>query len=187
MKEMFKIFLKLLKGILLFITVILVMTIVFRGPIFHWVFSYSTIQTREITRLNAESSKYFSERDCGDLIEAKIQKNLKIVGKALEYSFESVSSDPNSFRNNSKAHCVGYSALYASLLNADFECSELRNIWAVRHCVGQIHLFGFNLHSLFDSSFFKDHDFVVVENLISGEIVVIDPVIYDYLLIETVN
>ena len=187
MTEIFKKVLKLLKGLILFTTITLVLSIVFRGPLFRWGFSYSSVQTREITRLNAESSKYFSERDCGDLIEAKIQKNLKIVGKTLEYTFKSVSSNPNSFRNYSKAHCVGYSALFASLLREDIECSGISKIWAVQHGVGKIHLFGFNLHSLFNSPFFRDHDFVILENMDSGEVIKIDPVVYDYLFIETVN
>jgi hypothetical protein len=64
--------------------------------------------------------------------------------------------------------------------------SEYEGAFAYQ-AVAKLHFFGFDLHRLFDSPFFKDHDVVVIKAK-GGEVLrVIDPSLYDYTLIESVR
>ena len=52
--------------------------------------------------------------------------------------------------------------------------------------IGKLDFLGMNVHNWFDSSFLKDHDFVIIRNKETGEIKAVDPTLYDYLYIEVV-
>ncbi|MFN6038610.1 MAG: hypothetical protein ACK452_09085, partial [Bacteroidota bacterium] len=57
----------------------------------------------------------------------------------------------------------------------------------VKHHIGHIHFFGFDVHDWFSSKFFQDHDFVSIENKKTGEIYAVDPTAEDYLFIEFIR
>ncbi len=54
------------------------------------------------------------------------------------------------------------------------------------HKIGQLDFLGIDLHQFFESSFFKDHDFNQIRNLGTGEVILVDPSISDYLWINRV-
>lgn len=56
---------------------------------------------------------------------------------------------------------------------------ELDKRYRVEHLFGQLHIGSFNIHQLFDSPFWKDHDIVRVTDLEEGSMIYIDPTLYD--------
>ena len=52
-----------------------------------------------------------------------------------------------------------------------------------KHQIGQLHYLEINIHKYFNSSFFKNHDFVTIENRETEEIIAVDPTVNDYLYI----
>jgi methionyl-tRNA synthetase len=85
------------------------------------------------------------------------------------------------------ANCIGYAAFCATTCNELFQKNSLSGVWIARPQIGQLHLFGTNIHPYFHSAFFKDHDFVVIENKQSGMVYAVDPTVHDYLGIEFVR
>lgn len=91
-------------------------------------------------------------------------------------------------KNNLKigeANCVGYAQYTTHLLNAAFKYKGLSS--KARPVVGQVHLYGFNLHPLVmtiipnnSQSFFKDHDFVEIRKE-NGDTIFIDSSLQDLL------
>lgn len=85
-----------------------------------------------------------------------------------------------------QANCVGYTTFFATTCNYLLEKNNLSDIWIAKPQVGQLYLLGVNIHNYFNSAFFKDHDFVTIENKKTGEIYAVDPTISDYLRIKEV-
>ena len=67
------------------------------------------------------------------------------------------------------------------------EKNRLSDLWVATPQIGQLYLMGKNIHPYFNSAFFKDHDFVIIENLKTGEIVAVDPSLHDYTGIQHVD
>ena len=67
------------------------------------------------------------------------------------------------------------------------EKNNLSKEWETVHHIGKLTLLGADIHDLFDSPFFKDHDFVVLRNKTSNKVIAVDPSVYDYLWIEEVS
>jgi len=63
----------------------------------------------------------------------------------------------------------------------------LDNEWKATAHIGKLDLFGENIHSYIKSPFFKNHDFVIIMNITTQEKIIIDPSLYDYLMIEKVT
>lgn len=83
-------------------------------------------------------------------------------------------------------HCVGYAAFTATVFNTLFRKVELKD-WKATPVVGHLYLLGMNVHLWFDSPFLADHDFVLIENKTTGERLLVDPTISDYLDINFVT
>jgi len=64
---------------------------------------------------------------------------------------------------------------------------NLEDKWIVQQQIGQLYFLGTNVHTYFNSSFFKDHDFVTIENKKTGEIIAVDPTVNDYLFIDNIT
>ncbi|MDQ1098760.1 MULTISPECIES: hypothetical protein [Chryseobacterium] len=56
--------------------------------------------------------------------------------------------------------------------------------WKVHHQIGKVFLLNQIINEYLTSGFFKNHDFVAVENLKTQEAVIIDAAIYDYFRIN---
>ena len=110
---------------------------------------------------------------------------MEIIKRCNEFACEELSFHKKNNLKMRKANCVGYAQYTAALLNYAFKHKSLKS--KARPVVGQVHLYGFNLHPLTMSivpnnlkSFFKDHDFVEIikEN---GDTVFIDTSLQDLL------
>ena len=110
----------------------------------------------------------------------------KITKEELKFTTNRASNNPNELINTNQANCVGYSAMFNSIANYLIRKYKLQNEIKSEHKIGQLELFGINLHQFFESPFFRDHDFNEITNKISGEKIFIDPSVSDYLRIKRV-
>ncbi|WP_344928382.1 hypothetical protein [Aquimarina addita] len=111
----------------------------------------------------------------------------KLTNKKLQFTFSRCDINPNQLIHTQSTNCVGYSHFYASICNFLIEKTEISNHWRAKVYVGELYFFGVNVHAYVDSSFFKNHDIVVLENRITGEKIHIDPTISDYFWIDRVT
>lgn len=172
------------------ISVVLVI-IILRGPLYRLTVSYSPIGQRTDYKItNDELREYIKEnqtdRDSADIKEI-IKASLALTSKTLNFAFSNVDSNPNRLMNLKSANCIGYAAFFSVVCNYQLEEYNLTEQWAVIPEVGELSVFGVNIHHYIDSRFFKDHDFVVIENKVTQETYAVDPSMYDYLYIDFVT
>lgn len=67
------------------------------------------------------------------------------------------------------------------------EQSSLSEKWRVTSHIGHLCIFGINVQKHIENPFLKDHDFVTIENIETGELFEVDPTIHDYLGISYVK
>lgn len=127
-----------------------------------------------------------TELESGDIAEI-VELALKLTSEKLKFTTRQRSNNPNDLFVTGKAHCVGYAIFYSSVCNELLFREGLNNQWTTKPYVGKIHFLNLNVHKIFNSDFLKDHDFVIVENLKTGEQITIDPVLYDYLKIRRIE
>lgn len=116
-----------------------------------------------------------------------IPLSLEITAQKLTFTAGKNDNDPNKLIHSQKAHCVGYAAFLATTCNYLLKKNQLASEWVAKPCIGQLYFLGINVHPYFDTPFFKDHDFVIVENKKTKEVFAIDATIYDYLGINAVR
>jgi len=155
-----------------------------RNFLFSSLFRYEIIKERQIYPFENENLK--DDKPARE-IEEIIQNNLEQTSSVLAFSFERCENDPNLLLKTKKANCIGYSALLAALIQTELRKNKLDKKWEVSHEVGEIYFLNKNINQYFTSKFFKDHDFVVVENKETKERIAIDAALYDYFRINKIT
>ena len=182
---------KTIRRIFIAFLVLASIVILFRGWFYrHWV-EYKSVglrknySAREEKLLNCIDTRSTELNDPN--ISQIIKLGLSITSEQLNYSIGKSDIDPNKLFSSKKAHCVGYASFFASTCNFLIEKNNLAETWIAKPHVGQLYLCGSNIHQYFNSSFFKDHDFVTIENKITGEFFAVDPTVNDYLCIDFIS
>jgi len=111
----------------------------------------------------------------------------EITTTELKFTTNRASNNPNELINTKQANCVGYSAMFNSITNYLIRKNELQNEIEAEHKIGQLELFGINLHQYFESPFFRDHDFNEITDKKTGNKISIDPSVSDYLWINRIS
>jgi hypothetical protein len=120
-------------------------------------------------------------------IKQIIKLGLSITSRKLNFTADKNDTDPNKLIISKTAHCVGYASFFATTCNYLLEKYILSDTWTAKPHAGQLHFLGTNIHKYFNSAFFKDHDFVTIENKKTGEILAVDPTVNDYLHIDFIT
>ena len=114
---------------------------------------------------------------------ASTSDEIEIIKRCNEFACEELSFHRKNNLKMRKADCVGYAQYTAALLNYAFIHKSLKS--KARPVVGQVHLYGFNLHPLTMSivpnnlkSFFREHDFVEIRKE-NGDAIFIDTSLQD--------
>lgn len=178
------------KKVIKYLGLIVLLLVLFRSYIYRACINYSIINTRNnipLTNKNLISEIDESIEGKTLNIEAIIKLSNQITSEKLSFTFNNVSSDPNSAFELKKANCIGYSSLFNSIGNYIIEQQKLSNEYEFIHLVGELDFLGFNIHNLLNSPFFKDHDFNRIEDKHTGENKYVDPSLRDYLRIESVT
>ncbi|WP_139062408.1 hypothetical protein [Aquimarina megaterium] len=120
-------------------------------------------------------------------IEEIIELSNRMTSEELNFTFDKISSNPNLVSELKKANCIGYSSLFNSIGNYIIGKQKLTDKYEFKHLVGKLDFFGLDIHKLFNSPFFKDHDFNEIKNKLTNEKIYVDPSVRDYLRIDNVT
>jgi hypothetical protein len=171
----------LIIGILLFL---------FKGFLYRNLISYTKINTREnYTLTNTNIIQRIEEYTKGKelSIDDIIEISNKITSKKLEFTTQKASSNPNLNFETQKANCIGYSALFNAVGNYIVQQQNLSETYEFKHLVGKMKFLGYDIHTIFKSPFFKDHDYNEIVHKNTGEKQYTDPSLYDYTWIDRVT
>ncbi|MBL7794343.1 MAG: hypothetical protein JNK77_18570 [Saprospiraceae bacterium] len=178
-----------MKKALKIIGVLFLMLILFRGSMYRIIIKYNEVGTRpeiEITNINLiekiESKSANKKIGFKEIVDVAIE----ITNKELSFTTNRASNNPNELMNTKQANCVGYSAMFNSIALYLIRKNELQNEIEAEHKIGQLELFGINLHQYFENPFFRDHDFNEIIDKKNGNTILIDPSLSDYLCINRV-
>jgi len=128
--------------------------------------SYTEVKTINSSNYNIDVEK-ISNQCVSDVIDLALTE----TKDRLSFSLDSKNNNDIKYLiENKLAHCVGYAAVCNSIINS-YQHPNIKS----RHVRAKIGIFGFDVHSLFSSPAFKDHDICVVENTQTGEVYYIDP------------
>lgn len=178
-----------MKKTLKIIGISILILVLFKGIIFRLIVKYNEIGSRKeieiknnslLKKIEAESSN--KTIDLSTIIDIARE----ITTEELSFTTYQASNNPNKLVNTNRANCVGYSAMFNSITNYLIRKNNLHAEIEAEHKIGQLELFGINLHNYFNSPFFKDHDFNEITSKKTGEKICIDPSVSDYLWISRV-
>jgi len=175
----------------LIIIVLMVAILLFRGWFYRQMVTYRSLGQRpdhaatdeDLLGLINESAPELTDPDIVEVIRLA----LAITAHQLNFTAQNNHTDPNKLISSRTAHCVGYAAFFATTCNVLLAKYDLGQHWRAIPQVGQLHVFGTNVHRYVSTPFFKDHDFVTIENSATGEIFAVDPTLKDYLFIDFVT
>ncbi len=176
---------KTFKRIFTALFIVSLLALLFRGPLYRFSVAYQSIGPRTnypATGLqllqHLEQNASFSDVPTTKDI---IHRALSITSEKLHFTGVAYAIDPNRVIHTRTAHCIGYAAFFATTCNYLFEKNGLENTWIAEPQKGQLYLFGQNVHPYISTPFFKDHDFVIILNKVTGEVMAVDPTVDDYL------
>ena len=179
-----------MKKTLKIIGISILILILFRGIIYRLTINYSEIGKRKEIQIT-------DKKLIGRIIDQSRNRKIdleeiaeiadEITNSELKFTTNRTSSNPNELINTKQANCVGYSAMFNSIANYLIRNNNLQNEIEAEHKVGELDLLGINLHQFFESSFFRDHDFNELTNKKTGEKILIDPSLSDYLRINRIT
>lgn len=182
---------KSIKRIIITLLILTTLALSFRGWIYRHLITYKSVGIRNNYLATDEKLKAYIDANIDNQndpsIEEIIKLGLSITSKQLNFTADKNDTDPNRLITSKSAHCVGYSTFFATTCNYLFEKYKLSDTWIAKPRAGQLYFLGTNIHPYFKSAFFKDHDFVTIENKITGEIFAVDPTVNDYLKIDFIT
>lgn len=181
---------KRFKKIIRNIGIIIILLILFRGFLYRVFVNYSKVSSRN--KITLTDKNLITELDAqlgGKILSIKeiISLSNKMTSKKLSFTFQKVPSNPNKISELQTANCIGYSSMFNSIGNYLITKQHQNDTYEFNHFVGEIDVLGFNIHNLFNSPFFKDHDFNEIKNSQTGEKIFVDPSLRDYIRIEHVT
>lgn len=165
--------------------------LLFRGWFYRHLVTYKSVGLRtNYSATDEKLTEYIDaniDKQADPKIEQIIKLGLSITSRQLKFTANKNDIDPNKLINSKTAHCVGYASFFATTCNYLFKKYTLSDRWTAKPQIGQLYFLGTNIHTYFNSSFFKDHDFVTIENKTTGEIFAVDPTVNDYLYIDFIT
>lgn len=162
----------------------------YRTQIFNSLIEYVPEQQIMVQELNdsywkSEVDKIISSNSFVGITELN-DRIIELITRKLQFGKEQSNIDPNKLRDKSVAHCVGYSALNASLLT--YACKKLKcENYKISHVRGKIKFLGIELTSKKYGNFYKNHDFVKIENKSIAKHYYSDATIYELLKISRIK
>lgn len=182
---------RIINRIILTIIILTTIGIFFRGWIYRNVITYKSIGQRPTYLATDDNLIKYIDANQGYKNDLEIKHIIKLglskTSQKLNFTFSKNENDPNKLFYTNTAHCVGYASFFTTSCNTYLESINMAEIWSAKTQIGQLYFLGTNLHNYFNSDFFKDHDFVVIENKTTGEIFAVDPTINDYLFIDFIT
>lgn len=179
-----------MKKVLIATGILVLLLILFRGTIYRFAIRYNAIGTRPAINLNnSKLIEKIDQQSMGKTIDLETIVRIAddITTSELSFTTGQAFNNPNQLADSKHANCVGYSAMFNSIANYLIENHQLQSTIESKHIIGQLELFGIDLHQFFDGPFFRDHDFNQVTDQKTGDLISIDPTVSDYLRINRIN
>lgn len=142
-----------------------------------------TLQNEEIID---KINQWLKEANSSD-IDENINFLLKLSNEYLEFSFTENDNNPNSLVDSKKANCIGYASFFTALFHYIIKEKQWEERYQCKQVVGKIYYQNQDVHQLFNDPFFADHDFVIIEEVLTKDIIVVDPSLYSYLGVSRIN
>lgn len=180
--------LRFLKWPLFIVLLVIVTAFLFRERLFQAFFHFDALLERYPAHagVHAPTRPLLSPTNGTKDVGACIDIALEETADALTFSTGPVHNDAASALRTGTANCIGYAAVFQDLCTEQLLQAGLSDEWRVRHMRGLLYCGSFNVHRLFSSPFWKDHDICVVENRPTGERIHVDPSLFDALGIRRV-
>jgi hypothetical protein len=182
---------KFIKRTLIIILILTIVGLLFRGWFYRHLVTYKSVGLRtNYSATDKTLTDFFdanNDKQTDSDIKQIIKLGLSITSRQLNFTADKNDTDPNKLITSKTAHCVGYATFFATICNYLLDKYNLSDTWTAKPQVGQLYFLGTKIHKYFNSAFFKDHDFVTIENKITGEIVAVDPTVNDYLRIDFIT
>lgn len=179
------------KKVLKLIAFLLLLVLLLRGCLFRHTVKYIPFKERTISKLtNQKLIQELEEAKRGRIlsIHENIELARNLTNQKLSFSARRTPKDLDTIITRRKTNCIGYAALFGSIVLFIVEQQQQEGQYQVKHKVGKVTFLGMDLHLLWDEDpFWKDHDYNEIEDLRTGEKIYIDPVVSDYLRIHTVT
>jgi len=182
---------KFIKRASLTILILTTVGLLFRGWLYRHLITYKSVGIRpNYSATDDKLVEYINvsiDKRIDPDIENIVKLGLAMTSKQLNFTTDKNEIDPNRLVRSKTAHCVGYASFFATTCNYLLDKYNLADTWAAKPQVGQLFFLETNVHKYFNSPFFKDHDFVTIENKTTGEILAVDPTLSDYLRIDLIT
>lgn len=179
------------KRTLIIILILTTVGIMFRGWFYRHLVTYKSVGLRAnysaTDKILTDFIDANTDKQTDPNIKQIIKLGLSITSRQLNFTSNKNDTDPNKLITFKTAHCVGYATFFATTCNYLLEKYNLADTWTAKPQGGQLYFLGTSIHKYFNSAFFKDHDFVTIENKATGEIVAVDPTVNDYLRIDFIT
>lgn len=165
--------------------VLVLLAVLFRGQLYRLLVSYQVATYRPITlvpdaELQALSDSLQRE---SDNLEGFVFNVQQFAGRQLSFRANNSGRSTAAILAGGEANCVGYAQVVTDLIKRNIKEYPRHE---VKQGIATLSLLGFDLHALFSSPSFRDHD--VVEILQEGEtLLVLDPSLWDYTAIKEVS
>lgn len=175
----------------LFVVLLLLLAVVyFRESIYQFCVKYKDDGSRLNYKIEDAAFAEYVKNNLPDekFSDIHIIANLsqRLTAEHLSFSLSAKDSDPNKLYYSRSANCVGYAAYTASTANYIFHQLGYAG-WEAKPRKGKLFVGGVNVHNLFTDKALKDHDFVIFRNKDSRVEIYVDPIVYDYLHINSVS
>ena len=182
---------KFIKRTLIIILILTTVGLIFRSWFYRHLVTYKSVGLRKTYSVTDKILNDYIEANTDKQTDTDIKQIIKlglsITSRQLNFTTDKKDIKPNKLITSKTAHCVGYAIFFATTCNYLLDKYNLANTWTAKPQVGQLYFLETNIHKYFNSTFFKDHDFVTIENKKTGEIVAVDPTVNDYLHIDFIN
>jgi hypothetical protein len=181
---------KFIIKIVVAVLIVLAAGFYFREWFYNHLITYKTIGVRQTYKATNSVFKEYIDKP---ILSSKpdiyqiVETSLEMTASKLNFTTGKNDFDPNGLVISETAHCVGYANFFTTACNNLLTKHNLSDEWKASTQIGQLYILENNIHDYFNSPFLKDHDFVTIENKITGEVIAVDPSLYDYFHIDYIN
>ncbi len=173
---------KILIAVFSGIIILLISLFFFRGCAYRTTVSYKENGGRKSYKVKDKNYAVFiennissgQEKDIGSIIDLSLQ----ITDAALRYSEEVKEKDPNKILLLKRANNTGYSVFTAATGNYLIDKYKLSKVWEAKPMKGRLYLLGNDIYKKTKSKEWKERDFVMFRNRVTGKEICVDPLLY---------
>lgn len=164
--------------------------IIFRGQLFRACFTYVALEQVKLPKRSSDFQSLSQKTDIASrdtTIEKQLTQALRYTSSHLYFTTGPNASDPVQLLHTQNANCIGYGNFFQHRLEYQLKLAGIAKNYDLQQWRGKLYCLGWDIHKLFKSPFWKDHDFNIIIDKNSGRKIAIDATLFDYFRIRTVR